>query len=187
MFFSIFMKQNINRIIFIFLPLVYFMVLGFITLKKSSLILALAGVCIFLPGALSFTKDYFTLYGTMSNYLFMKGYGEAIAYAEMIRKEDQHIYSTYENLSSPFITALLYSKTSPYDYLATAEFMNEEAEFRVAHGFTHYTFGLPEDIKEPKYKDHLIIIENMEREDFEGLGYEMIPFGNFVLLISEEQ
>ena len=120
----------------------------------------------------------------MSNYLFMKGYGDAITYAEEIREEDQIIYSTYENLASPFITALLYSGTSPYDYLETAEYKGIEDEFRVAISFTHYRFGLPEDIEDEKYMEHILIISSMERKRFENLGYEMKEFGNFLVLES---
>ena len=179
---ALFMKQNINRIIFIFLPMVYFMAVGFLILKKASPLFLTLALMVFLLGGASFTKDYFTVYGPMSNYLFMKGYGDAISYAEMIREEDQQIYSTYENLASPFITALLYSRTSPHDYLETARYKDEDAEFRVASSFTYYTFGLPEDIEDDKYLEHIIIIENSERERFENLGYEMTTFGNFTVL-----
>lgn len=180
--FSMILNQNINRMIFLFLPLIYFFVLGLMELARI-LPSGFAVVCgLFLLGSISFTKDYFTEYGNMSNYLFMKGYGQAIEYCEQIREEDQIIYSTYENLASPFITALLFSRTSPHDYLNTAKFKGEEDEFRVATEFTYYRFGLPEDIMEEHYKNHIIIIANSERERFAPLGYEMTEFGNYTVL-----
>ena len=179
---AMFMNPNINRTIFLYLPMVYFMTIGFMEIGRYSRPLVSVGIVVVCIGALSFTKDYFTKYGNMSNYLFMKGYGDSIVYAESIREDDQMIYSTYENLASPFITALLYSRTSPYDYLETVEFKGLDHEFRVATSFTHYVFGLPEDIEEDKYKEHIIIISNMEIERFKDLGYKMTEFGNFTVL-----
>ena len=180
--FSFILNQNINRMVFLFLPAIYFFGYGLYKTGCSSHYLLGLAIIILGLGSISFTKGYFTEYGPMSNYLFMKGYGEAITYAEEIRDEDQIIYSTYENLASPFITALLYSRTSPYDYLETAEYKGFEDEFRVAVAFTHYRFGFPEDIEDEKYKEHILIISSMEKERFETLGYEMKEFGNFVVL-----
>ena len=179
---ALMMSQNINRIIFIFLPLIYFMVVGAITIGKHSKHLLTLVIIIFGLGSCSFIKDYFTEYGPMSNYLFMKGYADAITYAEEIREEDQIIYSTYDNLASPFLTALLYSRTSPYDYLETAVYKGENDEFRVASHFTHYYFGLPEDIEDEKYQNHILIISMNEKLRFENLGYNIKEFSNFLVL-----
>lgn len=180
--FSFILNQNINRMVFFFLPLIYFFGYGLYRIGNESRYLLGAAIIILGLGSVSFTKDYFTEYGTMSNYLFMKGYGDAITYAEKIREEDQIIYSTYENLASPFITALLYSRTSPYDYLETAEYKGEEDEFKVAVSFTHYRFGFPENIKDEKYREHILIISTMEKERFLDMGYEMKEFGNYMVL-----
>ena len=182
--FSFILNPNINRMVFFFLPTIYFFGYGLYKVSNYSKYLLLIAVLILGLGSISFTKDYFTEYGPMSNYLFMKGYGDAITYAEEIREEDQIIYSTYENLASPFITALLYSRTSPYDYLETAEYKGLEDEFRVATSFTHYRFGFPEDIEDEKYKEHILIISAIEKGRFENLGYDMTEFGNFIVLES---
>jgi len=180
--FSLILNQNINRMVFFWLPLIYFFGYGLYNIGNYSRYLLVAAVIILGFGSVSFTKDYFTEYGHMSNYLFMKGYGEAIAYAEEIREDDQIIYSTYENLASPFITALLYSRTSPYDYLETAEYKSEDAEFKVATAFTHYRFGFPEDIEDAKYQEHILIISVMEKERFLNKEYKMEEFGNYMVL-----
>ena len=179
---ALFMEQNINRIVFLFLPLIYFMAVGMKALLQYSRCLSSYAAALICIGGLLFTKDYFTEYGPMSNYLFMKGYGDAIRYAESIRKEDDIIYSTYENLASPFLTALLYSRTSPHDFIDTAVYKEEGAEFNVASSFTHYRFGFPSDIEDEKYKEHILIISNMEKERFSSLGYEEKEFGNFTVL-----
>ena len=181
---ALMMTQNINRLVFVFLPFIYFMVVGVSSIGKYSKQLLACAIIIFCLGSGSFIKDYFTEYGNMSNYLFMKGYGDAIVYAEEIRKEDQLIYSTYENLASPFLTALLYSRTSPHDYLETATYKGDGAEFTIATSFTHYIFGLPDDIETEKYKEHILIISAIEKERFNNLGYEMTEFGNYFVLHS---
>ena len=179
---ALMMSQNINRLVFLFLPLVYFMVVGAVSIGKYSKYLLASIIILFSLGSCSFVKDYFTEYGPMSNYLFMKGYSSAITYAEEIREDDQVIYSTYDNLASPFLTALLYSQTSPHDYLATATYKGEDAEFRVATHFTHYYFGFPVDIKDSKYQDDILIISANEKENFKDLNYEMKEFDNFIVL-----
>lgn len=180
--FSFILNPNINRMVFFFLPTIYFFGYGLYKVSIYSKFLLLIPVLILGLGSVSFTKDYFTEYGPMSNYLFMKGYGDAIVYAEEIREDDQIIYSTYENLASPFITALLYSRTSPYDYLETAEYKGLEDEFRVATSFTHYRFGFPEDIEDEKYREHILIISALEKDRFVNSEYRIAEFGNFMVL-----
>lgn len=179
---ALMMAQNINRLVFLWLPLVYFMILGVVSIGKYSRQLFACVIILFCMGSVSFTKDYFTEYGTMSNYLFMKGYGDAIAYAEEIHEEGTMIYSTYENVASPYLTILLYTRTSPFDYLDTAVYNEEGSEFKIATSFTHYIIGLPEDITDEKYHENIIIISNMEKERFEGLGYSETTFGNYTVL-----
>lgn len=179
---ALFMVPNINRLVFLWLPLIYFMVLGFYTLGKYSRYLLALSLLLFGLGSVSFVKDYFTEYGTMSNFLFMKGYGDAVVYAEEIHEEGTIIYSTYENLASPYLTVLLYTRTSPFDYIETAVYKDEDAEFKIASSFTHYVFGLPEDITDEKYYKNIIIISNTERERFHGLPYSQTEFGNYTVL-----
>lgn len=179
---ALFMSQNINRMVFIWLPLIYFLVLGFYTLGNYSRYIFALLILLFGLGSISFAKDYFTEYGPMSNFLFMKGYGDAVAYAEEIHEEGTIIYSTYENLASPFLTVLLYTRTSPFDYIETAVYKDEDAEFKIATSFTHYVLGLPEDITNEKYYENVIIIANSEQERFKDLPYSQTTFGNFTVL-----
>ena len=180
--FSLSLQQNINRMVFVFLPLIYFFILGICTVGQYSRYLLGLVILLLGMGSFSFVRDYFVEYGPMSNYLFMKGYGDAIAYAESVRREDQLVYSTYEGLASPFITALVYSRTSPHDYLETAVYKSEDAEFKVAVSFTCYRFGLPLDIEEEHYYEHILIIAASEKDRFEDLPYRMTQFDNYVVL-----
>ena len=174
--FSLFITANINRMIFLFPPLIYFFVLGADYIRKYSKYLFCILLLVLSLGGVSFTKDYFTNFKKNTDYLFMNGYGDAVAYAESIHKEGTLIYSTYDNLASPFISALFFSKTPPQDFVDTVVYKDESAEFLVAQSFTHYVFGLPENILSEEYHDDLIIISQYEKEFFNNDNYKITYF-----------
>ena len=78
----------------------------------------------------------------------MPGYGEACAYADTVTPYGNTIYSTYEHLSAPFMVALYYTKTPPQEFLETVHYKDNNSEFRIADSFTHFRFGLPDDMWE---------------------------------------
>lgn len=174
--FSLFITANINRMIFLFLPLIYFFVLGVDNIRKYSGYLFCTLMLVLSLGGVSFTKDYFVEFKKDTDYLFMDGYGDAVAYAESLHKEGTTIYSTYDNLASPFISALFFSRTPPQDFVDTVVYKDESAEFLVAESFTHYVFGLPDDILEEKYHNDLIIISQYEKERFSNGNYKITDF-----------
>ncbi|MBQ9990260.1 MAG: glycosyltransferase family 39 protein [Lachnospiraceae bacterium] len=180
--FSFMIDPNINRMIFLFLPLVYFFVLGADAIRKYSVYLCGVVLILLSLGAASFTKDYFTEFNQTTSYLCMKGYGKAIQYAESIRKDGQMIYSTYEGLASPFISALYFSETPPQDFVDTVVYKDPNGEFLVASSFTHYVFGLPEDILEEKYHDSIIIISMGEKENFAFDHYKITEFDYYAVV-----
>lgn len=180
--FSLFIDPNINRMIFLFLPLIYFFVLGADNIRKYSKYLFCVLVLLLFLGGVSFTRDYFTDFKEDTNYLFMDGYGDAVAYAESIHKEGTMIYSTYDNLAAPFISALFFSRTPPQDFVDTVVYKDASAEFLVAKSFTHYVFGLPEDILEEKYHDDLIIISQYEKERFSNENYRITDFDLYAVV-----
>ena len=162
--FGLFVEEDITRMVLIFIPVIYYLARGFIfvvnefvtvekaadnRLKKTCAIAAKAlSPALFLIGAFLFSQVYFTDYNKINSGAFMPGYGEACAYADSITGYGNHVYSTYENLSAPFMIALYYTKTPPQDFLETVHYKDLNAEFRIADSFTHFKFGLPEDLRE---------------------------------------
>lgn len=180
--FAAIIDQNINRTVYLYLPLVFFMTIGFFSLKQYSNYYFSIAFILFFFAFLSFGKDYFTKYADQTSFIFMKGYGEAVAYAEETHEEGTLIYSTYTNLSSPFVSILLYTKTPPEEYIDTVKYRNDLAEFRVATSFTHYVLALPENVTDEKYSHNTLIIEQGERAMFSEEDYVFTQFGNYIVL-----
>ena len=165
--FSLFIEPNINRMILLLVPLVYFQAEGaaFIvgcvrsgqrSAKQGNTLttaLALAALLIWAAAATLFVHDYFGEdYAVSLEEYFMPGYGEAVqdaaAYAGELEKADPAgaavpVISTYQRLSSPFMIALFYTGTPPEEFAGSARW-RLAVEFYVADGFGRYSFGLPE-------------------------------------------
>ncbi|SEK84919.1 hypothetical protein SAMN04487770_103150 [Butyrivibrio sp. ob235] len=206
--FGLFVEEDITRMVLIFIPLVFYLARGFVfvvdefvTVQKSSYkkhIKALAVAAKALPpalffiGAFLFAQVYFTDYNNLSAEAFMPGYGEACAYAEDIISKEGTIFSTYEHVSAPFMIALYYTKTPPEDFLQTVHYKDPLAEFRIADSFTHFRFGLPDDMNDNLalylaegsvfilHKTQLPTLEEIPGYDAESMGIK--AFGNFCVI-----
>ncbi len=162
--FGLFVEEDITRMVLVFIPLIYYLARGFVfvvdefvTVQKAALhktdrflaIFANAlAPALFMVGAFLFAREYFTDYNKINADAFMPGYGEACVYADETVSEGSCIYSTYEHVSAPFMVALYYTKTPPKDFISTAHYKDPDSEFRIADSFTHFKFGLPDDMEE---------------------------------------
>lgn len=169
--FSLFIQQDINRDVLLFLPLVYWYVMGlrFLSLamtKRAALkepetgsgasaktasqaaaLPALLSLFLLFGGFVSFARDYYGgEYNQVAASDFMPGYGDAMILAtELAEKkgEASTVYSTYDLVASPFMLTLYYNKCDPYEFMDSVVYKDPEAEFRVASSFGRYVFGLP--------------------------------------------
>ena len=203
--FGLFVEEDITRMVLIFMPVIYYLARGFIFTtseftemekradKKSTqfaaVVLKSIAPAIFFVGATIFLNVYFTSYNSMSSDAFMPGYGDACAFAESVSKDDTHIYSTYEHVSAPFMVALYYTKTSPYDFVNTVHYKDPTAEFRIADSFGKWTFGLPEDFEQKitSYKEegNIFVLHKSELDRYNistENGYEIRYFADFVVV-----
>ena len=98
----------------------------------------------------------------------MPGYGEAAKRAYEIAGDEKEIYSTYENLSAPFVLALYYTDYDPVKFADTVVYKDETDEFRVAESFGNFRFGLPEDYADYAGKDVVLILSGSELEAIGG-------------------
>ena len=174
---------DINRLVMLFIPFIFFFVLGagFILEQARVLFVALAGIL--LIGALSFTKDYFTDYSNYAISIYMPGYGDAIARAYDIAGDERQIRSTYEGLSSPFMLALYYTDYDPYKFYQTVEYKDPYAEFRVARSFGNFIFELPENVTDEKYASDIFVVASSELELFGDLsGYNVDDYGGYFVV-----
>lgn len=159
---------DINRMVMLFIPLIYFMGRGVIFLGENlgkAMALFLAVVLI---GGMSFTKDYFTDYGRYATSIFMPGYGDAIKRAYEIAGDDKDIYSTYDGLSAPFMLALYYNNYDPYKFGETVVYRDEKAEFRIAESFGNFTFSLPGDSEAALLNGAVLVVSSGDLENLPG-------------------
>ena len=118
--------------------------------------------------SVSFNRDYFSDYNYYATSIFMPGYGEAAKRAYEIAGDYTEIYSTYENLSAPFVIALYYTDYNPVKFADTVVYKDETDEFRVAESFGNFKFGLPEDYASYAGKDAVLILGSSELEAING-------------------
>ncbi len=206
--FGLFVEEDITRMVLIFIPVIYYLARGFIfvvgefvtvekeapsSIKHYAAILAKSVTPLLLIVAtLLFCRSYFNEFNDLSAEAYMPGYGQACAYADKCASEQSTIYSTYEHVSAPFMVALYYTKTSPKAFLQTVHYKDPNAEFRIADSFTHFRFGLPDDMNENAvtylddgsifilHKTQLDILNNAPGYNPEA--YVIKSFGNFVVI-----
>lgn len=130
-------RCNINRINMVWLPLIYFMSVGF------HLILSKLGSWATLPAAallasfLLFFSSYCRTFGGGGEPSYFPGLGAAIEYADGLDAGPVYVTS-YVN--QPYIFALFYSETSPEDFASTVEYEDGSAAFRQVERFSGFEF-----------------------------------------------
>ncbi len=205
--FGLLVEEDITRMVFIFIPTIYYLTVGYIfivsefinvekkatsnVVRTSAIVIKSIAPALFFVGAVFFMRTYFTDYNVKSAEAFMPGYGDACAYAESIAPSEGKIISTYEHLSAPFMIALYYTKTSPYEFLETVHYKDPNAEFRIADSFGKWTFGLPEDfedsLSEYKKDGTVLVLHSSELEKYaitDDPGFEIHYFDNFAVVAS---
>lgn len=135
-------RCNINRINMVWLPLVYFSVVGcWLILSKLESWAALPVVGI-MACFLVFLSSYCRSFGYNGYSGYYPGLGAAIEYAETVDAETVYI-TNYVN--QPYSFALFYTQTPPELFVSTVEYRNENAAFRQVKRFAGYEFERPED------------------------------------------
>ncbi len=203
MLFGLVVEEDINRMVVIFIPLIYYLARGFVfvtnefiviersagdkTKKMVAILCKAVAPALFLIAAAAFLNTYFNDYNEMNEEAFMPGYGDACAYADSLSGE--HIYSTYSHVSAPYMVALYYTRTSPKHFMSTVHYKDDKAEFRIADFFGRFIFGIPSEVEEdPKAAlddGNILILHKTELSDM-GLDadsdYQMRKYGNFVVV-----
>ncbi|MBQ9321703.1 MAG: glycosyltransferase family 39 protein, partial [Eubacterium sp.] len=136
--FCLLIRQDTNRSVFLYLPLLVCLALGLDKIAECRTSLGIAASAFLLAGLILFARDYFgSYYENLAGANFMPGYGDAIQYAYNLRQamlEDKGhfasaalpadsaaagsapaipIYSTYESVASPYMSALYYCAYDP--------------------------------------------------------------------------
>lgn len=185
--FSLFLRLEISRMTLFLLPVLTLQAVGIRDITERfgnrAYVLLFAGIC---AGAMFFTRSYFgERYHRVADDHFMAGYGEAVLYAEECRSErpeETMIYSTYSHVAAPFAVALYYTKTPVQDFIDTAVY-KVSGDAQIATAFTHFVFGLPEDIETEQYAQDILILHEEDLSRFSARDYTFTPFEKFSVAV----
>ena len=166
---------NVNRVNFLWLPLIYFVGLG-----AHALADALGRFSPVLPAALAlcfaaFFSGYRHTLGGDGSAAFFPGLGEAIEYADALEPESVYVSDA---VSAPYIFVLLYTETPPCEFAATVDYSNPDGAFRDVEGFGSWRFGAAEDAA-----GELAIVHVNEIQSRETIAV----FGQFAVIIPESK
>ena len=200
--FSLFLRLEISRMTLFLVPVIIFQAIALRFLLKytgrTGYAIVLLSICL---GALLFTRNYFGIrYQTTAEENFMMGYGDAVLYAQELWEEragsdttasdtaqaSPKIISTYRHVAAPFAVVLYYTETPVQEFIDTAIYREDDGEALIALAFTHFVFGLPDDLREDDYADDILILHKEDLEQFSSDDYEITPFRNYAVAVKAQ-
>ena len=133
---------NINRVNFLWLPLCYFIALGFDTLggmleKYAAVLVAGLLMCFGF-----FQHGYIDEFAGDGNVNYFPGLGEAIEYVDSLEPESAYVSDW---ASAGYIYALLYTETPPQEFIDTVVYTDPDSDFRSVSSFGYWRFGPDEE------------------------------------------
>ena len=131
---------NINRVNFIYMPLIILTSIGFteiIDSKRS----AVAVVCAYAVMLSGFTaKFYGREYTNQIENEFFVSFDEAIEYADQISADSSTVHVT-GSVNMPYIYVLFYTREDPNEYIKTAVIENPRVQFQFVNSFGKWVFN----------------------------------------------
>ncbi len=134
---SLFIDVNVNRVNFLFLPLVWCQAEGLLLLRRRfspALVPCLAALC---AAAALMGRYYLTDYAQRLGPAFHAGLTEAICYAEQMEPENVWISG---KVNMPYIYVLFATKANTPEFLETVRYRNPNGAFRQVSSFGKYRF-----------------------------------------------
>ncbi|MCU6711181.1 glycosyltransferase family 39 protein [Paenibacillus sp. J5C_2022] len=168
---------NINRINIIFYPTVLLAASGlFWTWKnvKRAAYVAIAAFCLFFA---AFSVNYFKEFPDRISPMFYESLGDSIRYAS--QATEGKIYVT-NKVNMPYIFVLFYERINPHDFLATVNYMHEDAPFRHVESFGRYAFEQVPELR--PNEDAAYILYNSDALQQAPEGYAVRRFKHFTVI-----
>ena len=194
---GILIQGNVNRLNFLFLPVICMTIYGLYVvfagvshlapLKEWKYYLLLAPVLVYSAFFSHFASYYFTEYGNMMHGYFCYGLEETFSYALKNLDESTDIFVTP---NASYARVLFYSKTDGKDYLETVEYSNYPSAYLDVSSFDRYYFII-DDSSEPD-GDSAYLLDSTYNSSFlvqtmERNGYEKFSAGNYTLWYPESE
>lgn len=131
------MSANINRLNVIFIPIIYFVIIGVFSVVETMRHLRFPIITMYAAMSVMFIFNYFGPYQEQIGQNFYYGFGEAIQCAE--KQDSEHIYIT-NSVNAPYIYVLFYNNTDPHEYINTVQKKNPGQAFEQVSEFDKYLF-----------------------------------------------
>jgi hypothetical protein len=170
---------NINRINIAFLPLIYYLAVGIVTVSRPRIVLPAIIACYLVAFGL-FSANYFVSYPRDAGEAFDVSLREAIEKAS--EATDGAICVT-DRVNQPYIFVLFQRKFDPRRYLSTVRFEDPYAEFHSVISFDRYTFGVGHCTGRTF---GAYVVERGEPLPPEAQGFAVVTFERYVVAIHPE-
>ncbi len=134
---SLFIDVNVNRVNFLFLPLIWCQAEGMLLLARHFAPAAAACLAALAIAAVLLGRYYVTDYADRLGPAFYEGLTEAVGYAESLSPE--HVWVTGK-VNMPYIYVLFETKPDTAEFLETVRYRNPRGAFRQVASFGRYSF-----------------------------------------------
>lgn len=145
-------SPNINRINIIWIPIIYYTIIGISIVIKSDKRFLIPIAIIYSIAFIMFSRQYMNQ--NSDDYITFEGNLEStIKYVESIDNKD--IYIT-NDIKEPYIYVLFYTRYNTKDYINTVKYYNQGQEFEQVKSFGKYHFEDITDIKDSEKNVYVI-------------------------------
>ena len=173
-------EPNINRLNIVFLPIIYFTIIGiyFLTIHTKKII-SIFMIILYTLSFLLFIPNYFKQ-DWNTYYTFESDLEEVISYISSIKNTKIHITN---KIKEAYIYTLFYSNYSSEDFLKTVTYLSPTSAFRQVTQFGNYYF---ENITTIHLKDepciYVIKKEDLKNCDFPENQFKLVFFKKYIVL-----
>lgn len=170
-------EPNINRINIIFIPIIYYTIIGIYEIIKNipklSIILLIFYLIAFALFIYNYKNTDFCQYP-----MFVDKIESTIKYVDNLDADTVYMQYLYKE---PYIYNLFYTKENPHTFHSTVQYkIGDKAGFENVKAYGKYRFYLPKDIKPEKGVVYVISIKNASNIDYSKWNATYID--NFIIL-----
>lgn len=166
-------SANVNRINIIYIPLVFFTIMGICEIVEYKFVIKKTVYAMYLTFFALFNVNYFGTYSSSIKDSFQESYYQAVKCALSIEGAEHYYVTSHVNMG--YIYFLFESEYNVHDYIDSVSYFNEGSSFEVPLNYDKFTFYLPNTIE----NNNVYIIsvwDNMD-DSISGLNsYEVTRF-----------
>ncbi len=166
-------SANVNRINIIYIPLVFFTIMGICEIVEYKFVIKKTVYAMYLTFFAIFNVNYFGTYSSSIKDSFQESYYQAVKCALSIEGVEHYYVTSHVNMG--YIYFLFESEYNVHDYIDSVSYFNEGSSFEVPLNYDKFTFYLPNTIE----NNNVYIIsvwDNMD-DSISGLNsYEVTRF-----------